>query len=222
MSPFLPNWDHPSSSDFRTLSLAPSLALLLFPLLASFSPRLSPLLPSSLRRVLIDIFSSYISPYVTLKDVYSEVDLIKPERTRWKTVVLSLLSFVQLGLLAAIAPTANTSSTWITFGLLACCWAFATVHPLVVRRTTAASFPLLSFLLVQLATSLFVLLSPSYHRNFDPTFPLLSSHTLVLEIFVMATSLCLIAVNLSLKVVDAPVSYLAEHQRLISEGDNGQ
>ena len=214
MSLLSQSWEPPSTLKIQTSILLPSLLLLVLPSAISFSPRL---LPPSLRRRLPS-YPSYLKPFVTLEDIYSP-DKIKPERTGWKTVVLSLAAFVQLQFLCFGSTWRQEAESrweiqaWVVSGVLGACWFYAGVYPLVVRRTSTANYSLLFFYLLQLVSSSLTLLAPFYLKP--------NAHVRYSDLFAIAMDVILIGTTLTLDTENLPSSYVEDQNRLVAEGSKG-
>lgn len=214
MSLLSQSWEPPSALEIQTSILLPSLLLLLLPSVMSFSPRL---LPPSLRRRLPS-YPSYLKPFVTLDDIYP-ADKIRPKRTGWKTVVLSLAAFVQLQSLCfgstwtQDAQDRWSGRSWIVSGLLGACWVYAGVYPLVVRRTSTANYSLLFFYLLQLLSSSLTLLAPFYLNS--------NARVRFSDLFAILMDLLLVGTTLTMQTEDLPSFYIEDQQRLVAEGSKG-
>lgn len=217
---------------FRQLwiRLVPSIIVLSLPYLWK---TFTLLLPPRISHYLIDIPTTFLSPFLTLSELYpsSKEEQQKPKGMNlWKSIVLVGGSLVHaLGWTMVVgwdlvADGSGFTSFDLTSFFLALLWVYSAILLLAQPRQTPHP-TLIIFTIIQLvanlATFAAILFKLSLLPPGIPHEPLLSWKALAFEATALVLELIMIGVSFSLKLQDVPEEFLRENKRNTDAGEMG-
>lgn len=216
---------------FRQLwiRLIPSIIVISLPYLWSI---FTFLLPRKISHYLIEIPGEFLSPFLTLQELYpSTQEDQKPKgMSLWKGIILVGGSLIHaLGWIMVVGWDLVADGSGVTFFdltslLLASLWLYSSILLLLQPRQTPHP-TLIIFTIIQLIANLATFAAALFQLSLLPPGiphePLLPWSTVTFEALALVLELIMIGVSFSLKLQDVPEEFLRENKKATDEGEMG-